>query len=196
MPTDRLVLVPLRSFADAKTRLTGALDAAERSSLAEQLAERVLGALHRWDVAIVTDDDEVATWATDRGVEVIRPDVAGLNPSVTVAVAAVHDRGIGQVAVVHADLARPDALDDLLSAATAPDRVAAVTAVPDRHGLGTNVLVVPTGIGFRFGYGPTSFARHRTEAARLGLRFVEAPHPELGWDVDTPEDLDHRPERP
>ena len=47
-----------------------------------------------------------------------------------------------------------------------------------------------TGAGFRFSYGPGSFARHRAEAARIALpvRLVRAPL--LAWDVDLPADLD------
>jgi 2-phospho-L-lactate guanylyltransferase len=65
-----------------------------------------------------------------------------------------------------------------------------VTLVPDRHGDGTNVVVLPAGCGFRFAYGPGSFARHRAEAARLGLAVEVVHDPHLGWDVDHPADLD------
>jgi 2-phospho-L-lactate guanylyltransferase len=62
--------------------------------------------------------------------------------------------------------------------------------VPDRHDDGTNVLAVPTGVGFVFAYGPASFARHRAEAARLGLTLTVLRPPDLTWDVDVPADLD------
>ncbi len=43
-----------------------------------------------------------------------------------------------------------------------------VTLVPDRRDDGTNVVCVPTRAGFRFPYGPGSFARHRAEARASG----------------------------
>ena len=64
-----------------------------------------------------------------------------------------------------------------------------VTLVPDRHDDGTNVASVPTGTGFRFAYGPGSFARHQAEADRLGLPLRVEREPRLGWDVDLPDDL-------
>ncbi len=189
MPAGCLVLVPLRSFLDPKTRLADVLTLPERADLARRLAGDVLDALDGWDVAVLTDDDDVIGWADRRDVTVARPGVAGLNAAVTAGAELAVDRRADVIAVVHADLAMPDALPDVLAAATAPDRADGVTAVPDRHGDGTNVLVVPAGAGFRFGYGPGSFGRHRDEATRLGLAFVEVAHAELGWDVDTPGDL-------
>ena len=64
-----------------------------------------------------------------------------------------------------------------------------MTLVPDRHDDGTNVACVPSGAGFRFHYGPGSFARHRAEARRLGLPWRVVRDPELTWDVDVPGDI-------
>ncbi len=57
------------------------------------------------------------------------------------------------------------------------------------RGDGSNVVCVPTGTGFRFHYGPGSFARHRAEAQRLGMRCRVVRDPELTWDVDVPADI-------
>ena len=61
-------------------------------------------------------------------------------------------------------------------------RVDVVVLVPDRHVDGTNVLVVPTAPGFRFAYGPGSFAAHQAEADRLGSQCRRRPRrrPGLG----------------
>jgi 2-phospho-L-lactate guanylyltransferase len=64
-----------------------------------------------------------------------------------------------------------------------------VTLVPDRHGDGTNVIVIPTDSGFVFSYGPASFARHHAEAQRLGLDVRVIHNDRLAWDVDRPDDL-------
>ena len=66
-----------------------------------------------------------------------------------------------------------------------------IAAAPDRHGTGTNALSLPLpdAGGFTFAFGPDSFARHRAEADRLGLRFEEIHSPGLARDVDLPEDL-------
>ena len=49
--------------------------------------------------------------------------------------------------------------------------------------------MVPTGVGFRFAYGPGSFAAHVAEAERLGVAWRSLLDPDLAWDVDDPEDL-------
>ena len=51
------------------------------------------------------------------------------------------------------------------------------------------MVVVPTRAGFRFAYGPGSFAAHVAEAERLGLPWRSLLDPDLAWDVDGPEDL-------
>jgi 2-phospho-L-lactate guanylyltransferase len=65
-----------------------------------------------------------------------------------------------------------------------------VTIVPDRWGRGTNVLAVPSGVGFDFHYGTGSAALHRAEAERLGLAHRTVVDEQLAWDIDTPADLD------
>ncbi|NIR34480.1 MAG: hypothetical protein GWN79_00045 [Actinobacteria bacterium] len=89
--------------------------------------------------------------------------------------------GFTRAIVAHADL--PRAVDLRVA------DVDGVAVVPDRHRDGSNVLTVPTGVGFEFAYGPGSFARHRAEAARLALPFTEIDDDSLAWDVDTLEDL-------
>ena len=63
-----------------------------------------------------------------------------------------------------------------------------VALVSDRHGTGTNALLVapPDAIPFRFGEG--SRAAHEAAAAAAGAAYVEIRGP-LSFDVDTPEDL-------
>jgi 2-phospho-L-lactate guanylyltransferase len=64
-----------------------------------------------------------------------------------------------------------------------------VTIVPDRHGTGTNALVLTPPDVIDPGFGPGSFERHRARAAAAGATWrVELP-PGLTLDIDTPEDL-------
>jgi 2-phospho-L-lactate guanylyltransferase len=68
-------------------------------------------------------------------------------------------------------------------------RDGAVTVVPDRHGTGTNALLLspPDAIGPAFG--PDSCARHADRTRRLGHRLAIERLDSLGLDVDTPDDL-------
>ena len=51
------------------------------------------------------------------------------------------------------------------------------------------MVCVPANAGFRFAYGPGSFARHQDEATRLGLEQRVVREPDLAWDVDVPADI-------
>jgi 2-phospho-L-lactate guanylyltransferase len=180
------VLVPIKGFGAAKARLGGALDGPQRAALARRLAGGVLAAASPLPTWVVCDDDDVAAFAAAAGAGVIRQPQPGLNPGVQHAVAELAAAGYDVVLVAHADLPEPGALVDVAATATAHR----VVLVPDRHGEGTNVLAVPSAIGFRFAYGPGSAAAHRAEAERLGLPLHEVHDDGLGWDVDHPDDLD------
>lgn len=177
------VLIPIKAFADAKARLEEVLDAEERSVLARQMAEKVVAAAKPLPITVVCDDDEVAIWATALGVSVLRVDGPGLNRAVATGVEALAKAGFKQAIVAHADLPRATDLSRCAS-------FEGITLVPDQHGDGTPVASVPTKCGFRFAYGPGSFAAHIAEAERLELPWRSLPDPDLGFDIDAPEDLE------
>jgi len=139
---------------------------------------RAAGALPVW---VVTDDPHVAEWAATVTAESLMVGQDGLNASVAAAVEAAAAAGFERVIVAHADL--PLAED--LRVVDGPGAAIA----PDRHGDGSNVLSVPTEAGFVFAYGPGSFERHRSEAARCGLAVTVVDEPALALDVDSVDDL-------
>jgi 2-phospho-L-lactate guanylyltransferase len=177
-----MVLVPVKAFGEAKRRLDPALDDAARSALARAMADRVLSAAAPLPVAVVCDDNQVADWARVRGALVIWEPGRGLNGAVEAGVAHLRQGGVEQVTVAHADLPRASGLVSVGLAA-------GITLVPDRFGNGTNVMVVPADAGFRFSYGPGSFARHLIEAERTGLPVRVLDLPDLAWDIDEPADV-------
>jgi 2-phospho-L-lactate guanylyltransferase len=183
MPVEVAVLVPIKAFSQAKARLAEVLDQKARANLSRRMAERVIAAAGDLPVSIACDDDEVQRWARAIGVDVIWTPDRGLNGAVTFGVGALQARGVRRVIVSHADLPRAN---DLSQAAHGDG----VTAIPDRHDDGTNVLAVPSDAGFTFAYGPGSFLRHCDAAARLGRRLTVLRPPDLTWDVDVPADLE------
>ena len=183
------VVLPIKGFGDAKARLEPVLSAENRASLAAFTAGGVLEAAEGIDTFVVCDNDEVAQWARERGAMVVRQHKAGLNGAVANGVdTAQYKRD--WVLIAHSDLPFPEAL---LSVIDRELVTTTVTIVPDRHSDGTNVLVIPSGCGFTFHYGPGSFAAHQDEAARIGLPVRIVRHEQLGLDIDTPEDLAQLP---
>jgi len=177
------VLIPVKAFADAKRRLSPALTASERTHLARTMADHVVQAAGELPVAIVCDDEEVATWAHDCGARVISEPGLGLNRAVEAGVDQLAAAGFERVLVAHADLPRAGDLSVLAA-------FEGITLVPDRREDGTNVLCLPAGCGFRFSYGAGSFGRHLAEVGRLGLPHRVVREPRLAWDIDVPADLE------
>ena len=176
------VLLPVKSFGEAKLRLAPALDPAHRAALARAMATHVLESASPLPTAVVCDDAEVAGWARELGALVVWEPERGLNRAVEAGVARLAAGGAQRVVVAHADLphARPLAW---------VARFGGVTLVPDHLDNGTNVICVPGHAAFTFSYGPGSFARHGAEAHRLGLPLRVVREASLSHDVDLPADL-------
>ena len=180
------VIVPIRSFDGALSRLAGILGEARCRDLMLLMADRVLSAADPMPVHVATDDAEVAGWATDLGAAVVAAGRPGLTIAVSAAVHHLATAGVERAVVAHADLA----LARTLRPAVGPG----LTIVGDRRRDGSNVVCVPTAAGFQFSYGPGSFGRHIAEAERLGLDVNVVDDDRLSIDIDHPEDLGHLPE--
>jgi 2-phospho-L-lactate guanylyltransferase len=178
----RAVLIPVKSFADAKRRLSTALTDDERLALVHDMADRVVAAAAPLPVAIVCDDTAVADWARARGVLVVWEPGRGLNGAVEAGVQRLAGMGVEEVTVAHGDLPMASGLGDL-------EDFAGITLVPDHRDDGTNVIRLPVRSGFRFSYGPGSFERHLSECRRLGVPARVLRIPDLSFDVDWPADL-------
>lgn len=180
---DVAVVVPIKSFALAKTRLADSLSPDSRRTLAQRCAEVVLRAAAPLPVFVVCNDDEVAEWARAHGASVVVPAVPGLNAAAIAGRDAARTAGHQRLMVVHSDLPRAKDLASLGA------RSADVVVVPDRHGDGTNVLLLPCAGDFAFHYGPGSCAAHLAHAAHLGLSVDVVHRDDLALDLDTPDDL-------
>jgi 2-phospho-L-lactate guanylyltransferase len=192
--TDRVVaVIPVGELERAKSRLGEVLDAEERRDLVIALLERTLaatgGSSRIVETLVVTPDDEVAAIARAAGARVIRQSDRGLNHGLDEARAAAVDDGATALLVLPADLpgVSPSAVDGLLDTLDAtPSPLVAI--VPDRHGRGTNgLLLAPPGV-IDFAFGGDSRVAHRHAAEAASTRVVELDGP-LSLDIDTPEDL-------
>jgi 2-phospho-L-lactate/phosphoenolpyruvate guanylyltransferase len=179
------VVVPIRSFAGAKLRLSGHLSEERRAELLRECASRVVGAASPLPVVVVTSAPEVRSWAGSLGVEVVDDPGAGLDAAADAGRARVASLGLVRVVIAHADLPRAGSI---LPLAMDGDR-AIVTLVPCHRDDGTNVCSLPVTLPFRFGYGPGSFRRHAAEARRSGAALRVVRRPDLAFDVDVPGDL-------
>jgi 2-phospho-L-lactate/phosphoenolpyruvate guanylyltransferase len=179
--SERIALVPLKSFATAKQRLRTHLSDQKTAALVEQLAKGVLMACRPLTTWIVTDDADVEQFAAGLGLQVFRPSRPGLNEGVVEAYhRASHD--FECVVIAHADIAEPTGLGSY-------DYGEGITLFTDHTGLGSNVLSLPTGLDFTFHYGVDSASCHIAESHRLGIKSRVIRDSPWRFDIDCPEDL-------
>jgi 2-phospho-L-lactate guanylyltransferase len=178
-----VVLIPVKAFHQAKRRLDRVLSGSERERLVRTMATHVVAACAPLPVAVVCDDEEVATWAARQGATVLWEPGQGLNGAVRAGVTRLAASGTQWVTIAHGDLPRARGLGTL-------PQFDGVTLVPDRRDDGTNVLRLPAQCDFRFAYGPGSFRAHRAESTRLGLAVRVVRDPDLAYDIDWPADVE------
>jgi 2-phospho-L-lactate guanylyltransferase len=179
-----VAILPVKRFVSAKQRLTGGYP--DRPSLAAAMVADVLDALDavpELDGVIVVTAQAVS--ARTDVVIVHDPVEAGQSAAASLGVAAALERGFERALLVPGDC---PALD--------PDEVSAllrlrgdVVIVPDRHGTGTNALVLTPPDVMAPAFGEGSFERHRRLAAQAGASFAVGEAGSLELDVDTPDDL-------
>lgn len=187
-----VAVLPVKSFGRAKQRLSRAVGAGERPELAAAMLADVLAALgstHGVDrIVVVTAEPEAAAAAAQSGAVVVRdPEEAGQSHAAALGVAAAVRDGADRVLLVPGDCpaADPAELERVLD----DHPGAGVVIVTDRHGSGTNALLLTPPDVIAPAFGPGSLARHaaRGAGARADVRVASAPSLEL--DVDTPGDL-------
>ncbi len=191
-----IAVLPVKRFASAKTRLAEDLSAGTRRAIVEAMVTDVLIALRRCtevdQVLVVTRDVTVEALAHGYDAHTVGdPEERSHSEAAMLGVREAVTRGARRVVLVPGDTPAldPKQLDALLQrAAGGPEP--AVVVVPDRHGDGTNALVLtpPGAISPSFGTG--SRRRHVGAAEESGVQVSVDEVPSLGLDVDTADDLE------
>jgi 2-phospho-L-lactate/phosphoenolpyruvate guanylyltransferase len=174
-----VAVLPVKSFGRAKQRLGAALAGTERSELAEAMVADVLAALRRVEGV----DHVVVVTAV-----VHDPEESGQSAAAARGVSAAAADGADRVLLVPGDCPAldPGEVSGLLAGGGPPPHL---TIVPDRHGTGTNALLIAPPDAVAPSFGPGSFARHAAHARAAGVTVGVAQVPSLGLDIDTPGDL-------
>ncbi|GHB17527.1 2-phospho-L-lactate guanylyltransferase [Pseudovibrio japonicus] len=191
-----LVVVPVKNFARAKSRLGPQLSVHERAIVAANLFEQTLSFLldtqtrsqTGFDIAVVTSSQDIAGRVKDQRVHLIFEDQEnGLNAALTTAADWAKTHGYERLCVLPADIAAPDfdEFERLLGLAGSPRSLVLCPA----HDFGTNVLIATPPDALPFSFGEGSFLKHQKQAAELGLDCIIAPSPSFSKDIDYMEDL-------
>jgi len=189
MPT--AAVLPVKRFASAKQRLDPVVRHPLRGDLAQAMVGDVLEALGRCSALartfVVTADEHAAALALGAGAVVV-PDRMedGQSAAAGLGIGTAAAEGFDRVLCVPGDCPAldPAEVEGLLDGDTE-----GVLLVPDRHGTGTNALLLAPPGAITPSFGPGSFVRHRELAAAAGVRLEVRRPPSLLLDVDTGEDL-------
>jgi 2-phospho-L-lactate/phosphoenolpyruvate guanylyltransferase len=202
-----VAIIPVGALDGAKSRLGAVLDAEERLELTIGLARRTIAAAvaaRRIDeVLVITPDDAVRALSMELGARPILQRDSGLNHGVIAARDEATAAGANAILILPIDLpdVTPEAIDAVAGQLQDGDEPL-VAIVPDRHGRGTNALLIAPPDAIDVCFGGDSAIAHERAARAAGARLVVLGGP-LALDLDTPEDLllaeaslrAHRPDR-
>jgi 2-phospho-L-lactate guanylyltransferase len=203
-----VAIIPVGALDGAKSRLGAVLDAEERLDLTLRLARTTIAAAVAAeridDVLVITPDDTVRTIAAELGARPIRQRDSGLNHGLVAARDEAIAAGARAILILPIDLpdVTPAAIDAVAAELHDADRPDAdrpdadrpdadrpvVAIVPDRHGRGTNALLIAPPDAIDVCFGGDSAIAHKAAARAAGARLVVLGGP-LALDLDTPDDL-------
>lgn len=187
-----IAVLPVKRFGAAKQRMAGGITGGQRRDLAEAMVADVLEAIGQARAIertiVVTGDPIAQELAAEAGAEVVPdPEDAGHVEAALAGIARAEADGAERVVLLAGDcpLLDPRELDRLLTGV--PGNYVGV--VPDRHGTGTNALLLspPNAIVPAFGEG--SRDRHVEAARQAGVPFGIEELPSIELDLDTPADV-------
>ena len=196
------IVLPMRTESGGKTRLGGALDAEEREELVLGMLLHTLSVLGEWQICrrihIVSPDPVVDAATRQAGIEVSvhRQEDEGLNAGIRLGVSAARIAGASSLLVLPGDLPylTVEALDELIMAADAAMTAAAggplMAIAPSDARSGTNALLLRPPDVIAPLFGTDSFEAHLRAAETAAAAVQVVSDPVLGFDLDTPEDLE------
>ncbi|HWF36520.1 MAG TPA: 2-phospho-L-lactate guanylyltransferase [Solirubrobacteraceae bacterium] len=191
MPT--LAVLPIKNFTEAKQRLETVLTPGPRRALAEAMFSDVLTALRRSrsvaDTLVVTSDHGAQQIAGGHGALVLDDEEPGQSPAAVLGIKYALDHEYARVLLVPGDCPTldPREVDALIAH---PYEAPSALIVADRHGTGTNGLLLTPPDSLVPAFGPDSRERHFANAAMVGTVTELVSMASLELDIDTPDDLE------
>jgi 2-phospho-L-lactate guanylyltransferase len=185
-------VVPVKRFKLAKSRLAPGIEEARRPELAAAMVGDVLEAIGAARMIertiVVSQEPTAAALAAAAGAELLSDfDDASHVAAALAGIDAAAAAGASCVALLPGDcpLLDPRELDRMLTGVPEPY----VAVIPDRHGAGTNALVLAPPGAIEPSFGEGSRARHVAAARAAGIAYAVEELPSLGLDLDTPADV-------
>ncbi len=193
-----VAILPAKSFAEAKQRLAAVVQLGHRRALVEAMLSDAMVALGRTPsidhTFVVTADPNAARIALGHGAEVIDDNTSSHSDAAALGIERALLIGAHRALLVPGDcpLMDPAELEQLLAL---PVSGPAAMIVPDRHGDGTNALLLTPPGALTPAFGEGSRRRHIDLATSQGSTPEVVEVASLALDIDTPDDLELLVER-
>lgn len=186
-------ILPAKRFEAAKQRLAPAAQLGNRRALIEAMFSDALLAVRRVQtveqVFVVTADPIAAQIAAGHEAIVVEDTASSHSEAALLGIERALALGATRALLIPGDcpLLDPAELQQLLELPADPR---SVLIVPDRHGAGTNALLLTPPDAMPPAFGEGSRERHIELAAAHGATPEVVELPSLALDIDTPEDLE------
>ena len=184
-------VVPVQRLETAKSRLASVLSPQERSELVLTLFDNVMTSLTGSSavrrIVVVSPDPQVLDVSRRWQAERVEQSGRGLNAAIRLGRDHAVSLGAESILIVLADLPRltSDDVDLMVNRSLAMS----VTMAPDRHGRGTNAMILRPPDAIEPSFGVDSLLKHQHEVEQLGLNASTFKSPGTAFDVDTVDDL-------
>ena len=188
-----VAILPAKAFDTAKQRLAPQVQLGNRRALMESMFSDALLALRRVpaieQILVVTSDPLASQIAAGHEAIVIEDSASSHSEATLLGITRALAMGAKRALLVPGDcpLLDPAELEQLL-ARPVPER--SVLIIPDRHGEGTNALLLTPPDAMPPSFGEGSRQRHTDLALEHGATPEVVNLPSLALDIDTPEDLE------
>lgn len=186
-----ITIIPMKPLSESKSRLSKEFSREDREELALGMLRRVIGAVKAASIGafwVVGGDARVRNAAQNAGGLWLEEMGRNLNDTLGKAFEQAFVRGSAAMYLA-SDLPFIKS-SDVHSVLQASRQQINISLAPARRDGGTNAILVPKGIPFRPELGGKSFVRHLSQAAKMGVSVAICYSPGLGFDLDTPDDLE------
>lgn len=191
MPKTWLV-IPVKNFSDSKQRLQLILNESQRRSLAVAMLKDMLDELKTLQssvtIVLLSRSEEVKQLAQEFELEfLLEPEhCRGLNHALQFALEQAEQAEVSRAVLLHGDIPLLKASDIARLLQNPSNTIAA-----DKHGSGTNALLLHLPNTLPLCFGENSFALHRQKAKQNNSDLQHLPLASLQWDIDEPQDFSY-----
>jgi 2-phospho-L-lactate/phosphoenolpyruvate guanylyltransferase len=193
-----VAIIPAKRFEDAKQRLAPSVQLGHRRALVESMFADALLAVSRVPsidrIIVITSDPIASRIAAGHDAIVLDDTAHSHSEAAQLGIARAGALGAERALLVPGDCPLIDPADlEALIGRPVPPR--SVLIVPDRHGEGTNALLLTPPDAMTPAFGEGSRQRHIEFATAQGATPEVVDVASLELDIDTPEDLEVLTER-